>query len=54
MLIEFQSQGVSLFTLSNIKFDIMDKLNKEVDIKHGPLNPGSMITIEKVIDIYEQ
>jgi len=54
MLIEFKSPGISLFTLTNIKFDIMDKLNKEVDIIHGPLNPDSMIIIEKVIDIYEQ
>lgn len=54
MLIEFLSPGVSLLMLYDIKEGIAAKLQRDVDLIHGPLDKNSFIKISKVIDIYEQ
>ena len=54
LLVEFLHPNISLFTLYNMKDDIEKRLQKKVDLIHGPLEEGALITIDKVIDIYEQ
>jgi len=54
LLVEFLTSNISLFTLYNIKSEIQDKLHKKVDLVHAPLEKDSLITIDKVVDIYEQ
>ncbi|HHU48501.1 MAG: nucleotidyltransferase family protein [Caldicoprobacterales bacterium] len=54
LLVEFFSPNISLFTLYNIKSEIEDRLQKRVDLIHAPIEEDSLITIDKVIDIYEQ
>lgn len=54
ILVEFSTPNVSLFILSDIKDEIENKLNKEVDLVHAPVDKNSLIKINKVVDIYEQ
>jgi len=54
LLVEFLSSNVSLFMLYDIKDEIENKLHKEVDLIHAPIDENSLIKINKVIDIYEQ
>ena len=54
LLVEFLTADVSLFMLYDIKEEIENKLNKEVDLIHAPIDKNSLININKVIEIYEQ
>ncbi|MCX7883997.1 MAG: nucleotidyltransferase domain-containing protein [Caloramator sp.] len=54
LLIEFTSSNVSLFMLYDIKEEIENRLHKDVDLIHAPIDENSLIKISKVIDIYEQ
>lgn len=54
LLVEFSSPNISLFTLYNIKEEIENRLHKQVDLIHVPIDKNSIITINKVVDIYEQ
>lgn len=54
LLVEFFTPNVSLFMIHNIKDYITSKLHKEVDIVHAPLDHGSLIKIDRIVDIYEQ
>ncbi len=54
LLVEFLSANVSLIMLYNIKEEIKNRLRKEVDLIHAPIDEDSLIKINKVIDIYEQ
>jgi len=54
LLVEFTSSHISLFTLYNIKREIEEKLQKNVDLIHAPIEEDSLIIIDKVVDIYEQ
>lgn len=53
ILVEFLSPNVSLLTISDMKYEIESKLNKEVDLIHAPIDEDSLIKIDKVVDIYE-
>ncbi len=53
MLVEFLSPNVSLLIISDMKYEIESKLNKEVDLIHAPIDEDSLIKIDKVVDIYE-
>ncbi len=54
LLVEFEKKNVSLLKLSELKIEISEELNNEVDIVHGPLSDKSLLDIRKVIQIYEQ
>ena len=54
LLIEFRSPSVSLFMLSEIKVELESLLKTEVDLIHAPIDEGSIIKIDEVVDIYEQ
>ena len=52
LLVEFFLPAVSLFTLANIKHRLEELLCVDVDVIHAPLPQGSLITPEKVVEIY--
>jgi predicted nucleotidyltransferase len=54
LLVEFSSPNVSLIMLCKIKDEIENKLNRKIDLIHAPVEEGSLIKIDKVVDIYEQ
>jgi len=54
LLVEFSSPNVSLFLLSEIKIELESKLNADVDLIHAPVEEGSVLKIDEVVDIYEQ
>ncbi len=54
LLVEFKSQTISLITLAKLKYELEERLDKSVDIIHGPLNIDSILTVEEVIKLYEQ
>lgn len=53
LMVEFQTPTVSLLTLSSMRCSLEDALDTEVDLIHGPLNENSLITLGKVVPIYE-
>ncbi|HCS74358.1 MAG TPA: hypothetical protein DIW17_10850 [Clostridiales bacterium] len=54
LLVEFSNPYVSLILQHDIKSEIEERLQKRVDLIHAPIEEDSFITIDKVIDIYEQ
>lgn len=52
LLVEFFMPAVSLFMLMDIKNRLEDILNVEIDVIHAPLPENSLITPEKVVEIY--
>lgn len=53
LLVEFDTPGVSLFTLSGLKLGLEDILQKKVDVLHSPLPNESIIEIGKALVVYE-
>ena len=53
LLVEFMTEGVSLFLLSDLKQRLEDELATTVDLIHAPLLEEDLITIRKVVNIYE-
>jgi predicted nucleotidyltransferase len=54
LLVEFFHSNISLITLSSIKCEIEDRLNKKIDLIHYPVDDSAFINIDKVVDIYIQ
>lgn len=54
VLVEFMVPAVSLLTLASLKHRLENELNTSVDIIHGPIGKDSMITLGKVVPVYEQ
>ena len=54
VLVEFMAPAVSLLTLTSLKHRLESELNTNVDVIHGPLGEDSMITLGKVVPVYEQ
>lgn len=54
ILVEFLTPSISLFTLLNLKYEIEEKLRKDVDVIHAPIDENALINPTKVIKIYEQ
>lgn len=52
LLVEFTSPNVSLFMLYNIKEEIENRLQREIDLIHAPIDEKALIKINKVVDIY--
>ena len=54
ILVEFIAPSVSLFTLLNIKHEIEEKLRKDVDIIHAPIDENALINPTKVLTACER
>ena len=52
LLVEFQMPAVSLLVLSAIKLALEDQLKIPVDVIRAPLPKGSLIEINKVVQVY--
>lgn len=52
LLVEFETEGVSLLVLSGLKLRLEEILNTPVDIVHSPVPEGSLLEIEKVVPLY--
>lgn len=52
LLVEFVQPQVSLLTLNGLKYRMEELLGADVDIVHGPLPEGSMITADRRIPLY--
>lgn len=52
LLVEFETEGVSLLVLSGLKLRLEEILNTPVDIVHYPIPEGSLLEIEKVVPLY--
>lgn len=52
LMVEF-NKPVTLITLSSLKYDLEEMLNKNVDVIHGPLRDTDYIEFERTVDIYE-
>lgn len=53
LLVEFMTSSVSLLTLNGLKYRLEEILKTEVDVIHGPIGKDAMITIGKVVSLYE-
>ena len=52
LIVEFETNSVSLFKLAGLMNELEEKFGVSVDIIHGPLTKDSMLDIEKEIEIY--
>ena len=54
LMVEFEKKAVSLFVISDVKYEFEEKLKKQVDVIHAPLPKNSIIKTNKVIAVYGQ
>ena len=52
ILVEFETDSVSLITLSSFKIRMEELLNVSVDVIHSPIPEDSFIEINKVVPLY--
>ena len=52
LIVEFETQSVSLFTLAGLMNDLEEIFGVGVDIIHGPLKEDCMLEIDEEIEIY--
>lgn len=52
LLVEFETDAVSLLVLCGIKIRMEELLNTPVDIIHSPIPKGSILEIDKVVSLY--
>lgn len=51
LIMEF-NEPITLITLFNIKYELEETLNLEVDVIHGPVTEDDMIGVEKEVVLY--
>lgn len=51
-LVEFNSENVSLLTLSSLKYKLEELFGIDVDIIHAPLDKDAMIVPQRMVEIY--
>ena len=52
LIVEFETQAVSLFTLAGLMIDLEEIFGVKVDVIHGPKKPDWMIEIDNEVEIY--
>ena len=52
LLVEFESESVSLLTLAALKYRMEELLGKEVDIIHAPVPQESILEIDNEVSLY--
>lgn len=52
LLVEFNTDAVSLLTLNSLRYRLEEFLKVDVDIIHGPLEEGALIVPERLVEIY--
>lgn len=54
LLVSFDSAIVSLFTLADVLSSMEDELKVPVDLVQDPIPDGALLTLKKVIPLYER
>ena len=52
LLVEFNSENVSLLTLSSLKYRFEELFDIDVDVIHAPLDKDAMIVPQRTVEIY--
>ena len=52
LIVEFETESVSLFTIAEIMNDLEEIFGVKVDVIHGPKKDNWIIEIDKEIEIY--
>lgn len=52
LLVEFHTDSVSLFKLSDLRYDLEQLIGKKVDVIHAPIPEDSFLEINKVVPLY--
>lgn len=52
ILVEFNTQGVSLLLLADLKYRLEDALKVSVDIIHAPLPRDTLLEVGRVVPVY--
>ena len=52
LIVEFDTDAVSLFTLAGLMIDLEEIFGVKVDVIHGPKKDSWMIEIDREIEIY--
>ena len=52
LLVEFNTDAISLLTLAAIKLRFEELLNVPVDLVHAPIPENSIIELDKVVPLY--
>ena len=52
LLVEFNSENVSLLTLSSLKYRLEELFGIDVDVIHAPLDKDEMIIPQRMVEIY--
>lgn len=52
LLVEFNSENVSLLTLSSLKYRLEELFGIDVDVIHAPLDKDAMIIPQRMVEIY--
>ncbi len=52
LIVEFETEAVSLFTLAGLMNDLEEIFGVKVDVIHGPKKDSWMIEIDKEVEIY--
>lgn len=52
LIVEFETESVSLFTLAGLMIDLEEIFGIKVDVIHGPKEESWLIEIDEEIEIY--
>lgn len=52
LLVEFNSENVSLLTIASLKYKLEELLGIDVDVIHAPLDKGAIIVLQRMVEIY--
>lgn len=52
LLVEFNTESVSLLTLASLKYELEELLGVDVDVIHAPLNDNAIIIPQRTVEIY--
>lgn len=52
LLVEFNSENVSLLTIASLKYRLEDLFGINVDVIHYPLDKDAMIIPKRMVEIY--
>ena len=54
LLVEFNEDSVSLFKLSDMRYELENLMSRKVDLIHAPIPEDSFLEIEKEILLYDK
>ncbi len=52
LIVEFNSENVSLLTIASLKYKLEELLGIDVDVIHAQLDKGAIIVPQRMVEIY--